>query len=157
MTKNVRPNYWRKFPLDELTRTEWELLCDGCGKCCLIKLEREGTSEIHYTKIACRLFDDNTCKCSNYAIRQKLVSNCLVLTKNSLKDSYHWMPNTCAYRLLYEGKELPLWHHLQSGSVETIHQTGNSVQGITIPEYEIAEELWGEYITKNADSTNKKN
>ena len=148
MKKNVRPNFWRKFPLNELTHAEWEMLCDGCGKCCLIKLENEGTFEVHYTTIACRLFDDKTCKCGNYAIRQNLVSTCLIVTKDSLKDSFQWMPPSCAYRLLYEGQDLPFWHHLRSGSFETVHQTGNSVQGATIPEYEIVEELWDQYIIK---------
>tara|TARA_B100001173_G_C15997259_1_gene551711 strand:+ start:512 stop:967 length:456 start_codon:yes stop_codon:yes gene_type:complete len=149
MREKVRPEFWRTLSLEELTQLEWETLCDGCGKCCLIKLENEETEVIHYTKIACRLFDDGTCKCGNYPNRKKLVSNCLVLTKDTLKHSYHWMPTTCAYRLIYEGKDLKPWHHLISGSSETVHEAGMSVKYSTIPEYDIPEDSWDEYVISN--------
>ena len=146
MSETIRTNFWKKYSLKELNRVEWETLCDGCGKCCLIKLENEETTDVHYTKIACRLFDDKTCKCGNYDLRQELVSNCINLTKNNIKDSYEWLPKTCAYRLMYEGKDLKPWHHLLSGSTETVHQAGVSVKLSTIPEYEIPENQWENYI-----------
>ena len=146
MSKKIRENFWINFSLDEFNQTEWENLCDGCGKCCLIKLEDEETTEVHYTKIACRLFNDESCRCGNYKIRKKLVSDCLILTKETIKDSYRWMPNTCAYRLLYEGKELKSWHHLISGSTQTVHEVGISVKNTTIPEYDIPKEHWGDFI-----------
>ena len=147
MTERIRSNFWEKFSLEEFNQAEWESLCDGCGKCCQIKLENSETTEVHYTKIACRLFDNKTCKCGNYALRKKLVSTCLILTPDSLEYSHQWMPNSCAYRLLYERKELPFWHHLRSGSFETVHQVGMSVKDATIPEYDIANDTWEDYIT----------
>ena len=146
MNKKPRAHFWQKFPLNELTPTEWEALCDGCGKCCLIKLENEETEEIFYTKIACRLFDDNSCKCGNYHLRKTLVSNCLFLTSDTIEKSCHWMPETCAYRLIWEGKKLKSWHHLISGSKETVHQAGISVKNSTISEYDVHEDYWNKYI-----------
>ena len=146
MSKAIRKNFWRKYSLNELTETEWETLCDGCGKCCLIKLQNEETTNIYYTRVACRLFDDKTCKCGNYHIRQKLVSNCVILTKNNIKAAYGWMPKTCAYRLIHEGKDLKPWHHLISGSTETVHKTGVSVKHSTIPEYNVRENQWEDFI-----------
>ncbi len=150
MKQKARVKFWKNFSLNELNQVEWEMLCDGCGKCCLIKLENDETEEIHYTNIACRLFDDETCQCGNYQIRKKLVSNCLILTKNNLKESLNWMPETCAYRLLYEGKSLKNWHHLISGSKETVHKAGISVKQSTISEYDIPNDKWDQYITTNS-------
>ena len=146
MSKTIRKNFWKKYPLDEFNKVEWENLCDGCGKCCLIKLENERTTDVHYTKIACRLFDDETCKCGNYEVRQKLVSSCILLTKETIKDSCKWMPKTCAYRLIHEGKDLEPWHHLVSGNTETVHEAGISIKHSTIPEYDIPEDQWENYI-----------
>ena len=148
MTKKMRSRFWETVPLSELNPIEWEALCDGCGKCCLIKLEDEKESKVLYTTIACRLFDDTTCKCGNYNIRKKLVSDCVIITNDSLRHSSSWMPSTCAYRLLHEGKKLKEWHHLISGSYETVHENGVSVRNSTISEFDIPEEHWEEYISK---------
>ena len=148
MTKKMRSRFWETVPLNELNPIEWEALCDGCGKCCLIKLEDEKESKVLYTTIACRLFDDTTCKCGNYNIRKKLVSDCVIITNDSLRHSSSWMPSTCAYRLLHEGKKLKEWHHLISGSYETVHENGVSVRNSTISEFDIPEEHWEEYISE---------
>ena len=144
----MRSKFWETIPLGELSPIEWEALCDGCGKCCLIKLEDEKESKVVYTTIACRLFDDTTCKCGNYNIRKKLVSDCVIITNDSLRHSSSWMPNTCAYRLLHEGKKLKEWHHLISGSYETVHDSGVSVRNSTISEFDIPEEHWEDYISE---------
>ena len=143
----MRSKFWETVPLSELNPIEWEALCDGCGKCCLIKLEDEKESKVQYTTIACRLFDDTTCKCGNYNIRKKLVSDCLIITNDSLRHSSSWMPSTCAYRLLHEGKKLKEWHHLISGSYETVHDVGVSVRNSTISEFDVSEEHWEEHIS----------
>ena len=143
----MRSKFWETVPLSELNPIEWEALCDGCGKCCLIKLEDEKESKVQYTTIACRLFDDTTCKCGNYNIRKKLVSDCVIITNDSLRHSSSWMPSTCAYRLLHEGKKLKEWHHLISGSYETVHDVGVSVRNSTISEFDVSEEHWEEHIS----------
>ncbi len=134
--------YWETVPLGQMTKAQWEGLCDGCGKCCLLKLEDEDDGELTYTNIACRLFDDTTCRCMNYPIRRMLVQGCVVLTPDNLPETVPWMPRTCAYRLLHEGKPLADWHPLISGRAETVHEAGISMRNATVPEYEVAEEDW---------------
>lgn len=90
--QSIRPNFWKNIDMTEMTKPEWEALCDGCGKCCLLKLEDEDTNEVKFTNIACRLFDDNTCKCQNYALRRQMVSGCVVLTPENIERIAHWMP-----------------------------------------------------------------
>ena len=155
MKKKIRNKFWETLSLSELNSIEWEALCDGCGKCCLIKLEDEKESKVLYTNIACRLFDDNTCKCGNYNNRKKLVSDCLIITKDSLKHAFNWMPDTCAYRLLHEGKKLEQWHHLISGSYETVHEVGISVKDSTIAEFDVQEEHWEDYISSDLNPPTK--
>ena len=140
-TATLRPFYWRDTPLDAMSPAEWEALCDGCGKCCLLKLEDEDGA-VAYTTIACRLFDDRTCRCMSYELRRTLVKDCVVLTPESLAASREWMPRTCAYRLLAEGRDLPDWHPLVTGDPESTHEAGISMRSATIPEYEVAEEDW---------------
>jgi len=142
----MRPRFWETVPLNRMLPEEWEALCDGCGKCCLNKLEDADTGEVFFTNIACRLLDDTTCRCGNYAIRKSLVPECVVLTPGTLKDVAYWLPTTCAYRLLHEGRRLADWHPLISGDPETVHSAGISVQGRTLPEYEIPEEDWEDHI-----------
>lgn len=120
--------YWEAKPLETLTQDEWESLCDGCGRCCLVKLEDEDTGEVHYTDVACRLFDVKSCGCSDYRQRRRKVRDCLKLTP-SLVRSLAWLPPTCAYRLRAEGHPLRWWHPLVSGSAETVHEAGVSVRG----------------------------
>ncbi|MCA0205609.1 YcgN family cysteine cluster protein [Pararhodobacter sp.] len=145
-TPSLRPRFWERVPLNKMTPAEWEALCDGCGKCCLNKLEDADTGEVWFTRIACRLFDDATCRCANYEIRKSIVPECVVLTPDTLADISYWMPKSCAYRRLNEGRGLADWHPLVSGSAATVHEGGHSVQGQTLGEFEIPEEDWEDYI-----------
>ncbi|HLH10856.1 MAG TPA: YcgN family cysteine cluster protein [Methylovirgula sp.] len=120
--------FWERKRLDELDPEEWESLCDGCGRCCLVKLEEEDTGTIHFTDIACRLLDGKTCRCSDYVRRRRRVRDCLKLTPD-LARALSWLPPTCAYRLRAEGRKLAWWHPLVSGSAETVHEAGISVRG----------------------------
>jgi len=138
--------YWEKKPLERLTPKEWEALCDGCGKCCLNKLEDEDTGAVALTRVACRLLDDQSCRCAQYDIRHQFVPECIMLTPATLSDHMYWMPETCAYRLLWEGKPLPDWHPLVSGDPETVHAAGVSVKGWTVPEFEIDQDDWEDHI-----------
>ena len=146
MNKPLRPNFWTRFPLKDFSHEEWEALCDGCAKCCLIKLEEEDTGEIAYTNISCRLLDQESCRCGNYDIRKLLVKGCVTLTPETLEDTIHWMPRTCAYRLLYEGKPLEAWHPLISGSADSVHAAGISLRGAMIAEYDVEEDDWPDYV-----------
>ncbi|MSO54057.1 MAG: YcgN family cysteine cluster protein [Rhodospirillales bacterium] len=132
--------FWKTKALSEMSQAEWESLCDGCGKCCLHKIEDIATGKISYTNIACRLLDSDACKCSDYANRSKRVHDCVKLTADNLA-SLKWMPSTCAYRLVADGKDLEWWHPLVSGDRETIHAAGMSVRGRTIPEKR-GQDLW---------------
>ena len=124
--------FWEK-PLRELSRAEWEALCDGCGKCCLHKLEDEATGAVHGTNVTCKLLDRHSCRCSNYRERKAFVPDCVRLTPE-LAGKLAWLPSTCAYRLRSEGKPLPDWHYLISGDRETVHLLGISVRGWTVSE-----------------------
>lgn len=138
--------FWRVKTLDEMTQAEWESLCDGCGRCCLIKLEDEDTGRIHATDIGCRLFDAATCRCRDYADRSKLVPDCVTLTPEAVR-SLPWLPPTCAYRLLDEGTDLPWWHPLVSGDPATVVAAGVSVRGrVHVTENDVAEEEVVEHI-----------
>jgi uncharacterized cysteine cluster protein YcgN (CxxCxxCC family) len=138
--------FWRRKTLRQMTRAEWESLCDGCGRCCLIKLEDEDDGAVAYTSVACRLFDAATCRCGSYALRRKLVPGCVVLTPKTLPEAAGWMPETCAYRLLHEGRELPEWHPLVTGDPNSTHRAGISVQGWTTPEWEVHEDDLEDHI-----------
>ena len=124
--------FWVK-PLDQLTRAEWESLCDGCGKCCLHKVEDADTGEVFPTNVACKLLDRQSGLCSNYRGRHAYVPDCVRLTVGKL-GQLPWLPSTCAYRLRAEGKALPGWHHLICGDREEVHRAGISVRGWTIGE-----------------------
>ena len=120
--------FWRLKSLEEMTDSEWESLCDGCGRCCLNKLEEEGTDRTFYTDVGCRLLDSKTCRCHDYANRLQEVDDCVQLTPQSLK-TITWLPPSCAYVLLAEGKDLYWWHPLVSGDPDTVHAAGVSVRG----------------------------
>jgi uncharacterized cysteine cluster protein YcgN (CxxCxxCC family) len=125
--------FWEETPLDQLDRGQWEALCDGCGKCCLHKLEDEETGELYPTNVACRLLDRRAGRCSDYRHRHAFVPDCVRLTPAKLKE-LDWLPVTCAYRLRAEDKPLASWHHLNSGDPESVHKAGMSVRGWTISE-----------------------
>lgn len=143
---SVRREFWAHVPMEKMTATEWEALCDGCGKCCLNKLEDEDTGHVVLTRIACRLLDDTSCHCSQYEIRRQFVPECIQLTPKSLPDHMYWMPDTCAYRLIYEGSPLFPWHPLISGNAQSVHDAGVSAQGITESEMDIHEDDWEDYV-----------
>lgn len=125
--------FWKAKPLDALSKAEWESLCDGCAKCCLHKLEDPDTGEIAQTNVACRLLDIGSCRCANYPQRARYVPDCVILTPKNV-GALKWMPKTCAYRLLAEGKDLFPWHPLVSGDPESVHRAGISVRGRAISE-----------------------
>lgn len=143
-----RPRFWETVPLREMTASEWEALCDGCGKCCLNKLEYEDSGEVDFTRIACRLLDGHTCRCTHYENRRDYVPDCVQLTPAKLPKVAYWLPKTCAYRLLNEGKELYPWHPLISGDPESVHRAHASVRGWTIPETEVPEEAWEDHVIR---------
>jgi uncharacterized cysteine cluster protein YcgN (CxxCxxCC family) len=122
------PPFWRVKPLEAMSAAEWESLCDGCGRCCLVKLEDEDTGRIHATSVGCTLFDPEACRCTDYANRAARVSDCVTLTPEAVR-SLTWLPPSCAYRLLAEGRDLYWWHPLVSGDPETVAQAGVSVRG----------------------------
>lgn len=129
---NTRKPFWEK-PLSDLDRGEWEALCDGCGRCCLHKLEDDETGELYPTNVACRLLDRRNGGCTDYKHRRTRVADCVVLDRRSL-GKLDWLPVTCAYRLRASGKPLPDWHYLISGSRETVHEAGQSTRGWTVSE-----------------------
>ncbi len=142
----LRPRFWERVPLANMAPREWEALCDGCGKCCLNKLEDADTGEVAFTRVACRLLDSETCHCAQYDIRHQFVPECVTLNPAKLPKVAYWLPRTCAYRLLFEGKPLYDWHPLISGSSETVHAAGQSVRGWSVPEFELTEEDWEDHI-----------
>ncbi|ARS28132.1 YcgN family cysteine cluster protein [Sphingomonas sp. KC8] len=133
----VKP-FWETTPLDKMSRAEWESLCDGCGKCCVHKLEDDDTGELYPTNIACRLLDRRSGQCSDYKHRHAYVPECVRLTPVKLRQ-IDWLPTTCAYRLIDEGRPLPEWHHLVCGDREAVHRAGQSVRGWTVSESEAGE------------------
>jgi len=141
--------FWEKTPLQEMSPKQWEALCDGCGKCCLNKLEDPETEEIAFTRVACRLLDGDTCRCAQYDIRLQFVPECVQLSPENISKIAYWMPSTCAYRLLFEGKPLYDWHPLISGDAQSVHDAGHSVQGWTVPEFEVPEDEWDDHIIED--------
>ena len=144
----MRERFW-ELPLTELDAEEWEALCDGCGKCCLNKIEYEDDGSVDFTRVACRLLDGDTCRCSSYANRHDFVPECVVLTPSMLDQISWWLPATCAYRLRAEGKPLYDWHPLVSGDPESVHRAGASVRGWTVSEAEVPEDDWDDYIIED--------
>lgn len=132
----MTPRFWQHKPLAALSSEEWEALCDGCGKCCLHKLEDIDSGELYYTNVACRLLDLHTCRCGDYAHRHQRVADCIQLTPANLGDC-RWLPSTCAYRLVAEGKDLPTWHPLVSGNAISVHAAGVSARNRAVSEQEV--------------------
>jgi uncharacterized cysteine cluster protein YcgN (CxxCxxCC family) len=138
--------FWQSKSLEEMTDSEWESVCDGCGKCCLNKLEEEGTDRTFYTDVGCRLLDGQTCRCRDYPHRLEKVDDCVLLTPETLK-TITWLPPSCAYVLLSEGKNLYWWHPLVSGDPSTVHTAGVSVRGrVRASETEVSDDPLEDYI-----------
>lgn len=128
--------FWKTKALADMDVEEWESLCDNCGKCCLHKLEDEDSGEIIFTSVVCDLIDFNSCRCTRYSERCTLVPDCLDMKADTFTQ-YHWLPSTCAYRLLFEHKDLPDWHPLVSGHQDSVHEAGISVRSYAIPESQV--------------------
>jgi uncharacterized cysteine cluster protein YcgN (CxxCxxCC family) len=136
--------FWQTIPLAEMNPQQWESLCDGCGKCCLHKLEDEDTGLVYYTEVACKYLSEN-CRCQHYRQRQQKVEMCLRLRPEDMA-TVSWLPSTCAYRLLSEGESLPAWHPLVSGDPESVHRAGISVRGRVISETAVDPDDLEDYI-----------
>lgn len=136
--------FWEK-PLADLDRGEWEALCDGCGRCCLHKLEDSETGLLYPTKVACKLLDRRNGSCTDYPNRKQRVSDCVVLDQDRLGD-LQWLPQTCAYRLRANGEPLPEWHYLVSGSRESVHQAGQSTRGWTVSESDVEMDEFEDHV-----------
>lgn len=134
-----KDRFWETVPLEEMDKAQWESLCDGCGKCCLLKLEDEDTGEYFFTDVACRLFDAETCRCGDYPRRQLRVPDCVVLDTRNV-GQLKWMPSTCAYRLLAEGETLPWWHPLETGGQDAMHAAGMSARMRVLSEDDVSED-----------------
>ncbi len=133
MSTPTTNRFWETKTLAEMTVPEWESLCDGCGLCCLVRFEDEDTGDIIPTRVHCKLFDPEACRCSDYANRKKYVPDCIKLTPHNI-EALEWMPLSCGYRRLHEGKDLPRWHPLITGDPNSTHKAGVSMRGQTISE-----------------------
>ena len=143
----LRERFWEHYSLDQLTLAEWEAVCDGCGLCCLVKLEDEDTHEVAYTKLACKLLDCKTARCTDYANRKQHVPDCVQLTPDMV-GQLHWLPPSCAYKRLDNGQKLPRWHPLITGNAKSVREARKSAAGRCIPETDIAEDDVEEYVVR---------
>ncbi len=130
--------FWKTKKLEEMSQSEWESLCDGCGLCCLTRLEDEDSGAMALTNIACSYLDFETCGCTDYKNRKTNVPDCMSVTLKILPD-LHWMPETCGYRLIHQGKDLYDWHPLVSGDIKTVHEAGISMSGNMISDKKVDE------------------
>ncbi len=145
-SKPESPPFWKLKSLEEMTPAEWESLCDGCARCCLVKLEDEDTGDIHFTDVGCTLLNAKTCRCRDYHRRSSRVPDCVRLTPAVVR-TLTWLPVTCAYRLVSEGKDLPDWHPLVSGSPDSVHAAGVSIRGrVYASEDDLAQDRWPDRI-----------
>jgi len=140
-------NFWETKTLEQMSPEEWELLCDGCGKCCLHKLQDDKTDDIYYTSVACDYLNLTNCLCKDYVNRKSLVPECIVLSKDNMKQ-FTWLPSTCAYRVLAEGGKLSDWHPLISSRDDSVHQAGVSVRSYAVAESEIEVKDFEDYIVQ---------
>jgi len=139
--------FWEHKQLADMNREEWEQLCDGCAQCCLVKLEDEDSGALALTAVSCQLLDGASCRCQDYGSRFKKVPDCLRITLELLAGGT-WLPETCAYRLLHEGKPLPAWHPLMSGDPDSVHRAGVSVKDRVISEEHVHAEDLEEYVIR---------
>ncbi len=140
--------FWQEKTLEQMSEQEWESLCDGCGKCCLHKLMDEDSDDVYYTNVACSLLSSETCSCTDYANRFDSGEACLKLTRDKISE-FDWLPPTCAYRLLADGKSLPQWHPLITGSKEAMHAAGASVRNQVVYEIDVVD--WEDHIQNLPD------
>jgi hypothetical protein len=143
--KMKKKPFWETKTLEEMSDTEWESLCDGCGRCCLNKLEDWETGEIYWTDIGCELLDCETCRCRDYANRQDIVPDCIRLTPEQVR-TITWLPPTCAYRRIRDGQGLNPWHPLVSGDPQSVHRAGISVRGRAVPDTGITPENYEDHL-----------
>ncbi len=144
----MRARFW-ELPLADLDPEEWEALCDGCGKCCLNKLQYDDNDELVFTRVACKLLDGQTCRCTSYPNRHDYVPECVVLTPGKIREIAWWLPATCAYKLRAEGRPLADWHPLVSGDPDSVHRAGISMRGRVVSEADVPEEDWEDYIIED--------
>jgi len=148
--KAMRDEFWKHKRLDEMDATEWEALCDGCAQCCLVKLEDADSGEVAVTNVACRLLDCEQCRCSDYSHRHDIVAGCAPFSAAEVA-AFYWLPETCAYRLLAEGKPLAEWHPLVSGNANSVHAAGISVRNRVVSESDVSPEDFEDYIVRWID------
>ena len=141
----MRERFWEQYPLEELTAEEWEALCDGCGQCCLLKFQDEESGELAVLNLACELLDVHSCRCSDYEHRLERVPECTRLTP-ALIDQFRWLPHSCAYRRVAEGRKLARWHPLLSGDPERVHRKGVSVRSFAVTSRGVPEEQYEDHI-----------
>lgn len=137
--------FWEKKTLSQMSKSEWESLCDGCGKCCLNKIIDDETEDLYFTNVSCHLLHTKTCRCRKYEQRLKLVPDCVKISLDDI-EQFHWMPGSCAYRRLIEGEPLPEWHPLITGSQAEMHKGGHSIRGKIISEAQVDPEKLEDYI-----------
>ena len=141
---NVRKSFWEQYSLEQLNTEEWEALCDGCAKCCLLKIVNK--KKIFITNISCSKLELESCRCSDYSNREKNVKACIKLTKDNLHKNSKFLPSSCSYRLISEGKPLPQWHHLLSKDQESVHRTNQSIQKYCVSETSVNKENYEDHI-----------